>query len=91
MSERNILVLLNDISKCINKIQQYVKDKSYSEFINDDLLIDGVIRNLEVIGEAVKKIPPTFKRKYSYVEWKKIAGLRDILIHEYFGIDYTLV
>lgn len=55
MSERNILVLLNDISKCINKIQQYVKDKSYSEFINDDLLIDGVIRNLEVIGEAVKK------------------------------------
>lgn len=59
--------------------------------MKDELLVDGVIRNLEVIGEAVKNIPANFRKKYPDVEWKKIAGLRDILIHEYFGMDYELL
>ena len=55
------------------------------------MVIDGVVRNLEVIGEAVKKIPQNVKIKSPKIEWKKIAGLRDILIHEYFGIDVEIV
>ena len=91
MSERNLLLFLNDILKCIQKIQKYTKGKSYDDFIKDELLVDGIVRNLEVIGEAVKNIPADFRKKYPTVEWKKIAGLRDILIHEYFGIDYELL
>ena len=91
MPERNIILFLNDILKSIQKIQKYTKGKGYGDFIRSDLLVDGVVRNLEVIGEAVKNIPAGFRKKYSFIEWKKIAGLRDILIHEYFGIDYELL
>jgi uncharacterized protein with HEPN domain len=91
MSERNLILFLNDILKCIQKIQKYTKGKKYNDFIQNELLVDGIVRNLEVIGEAVKNIPEDFRKKYPTVEWKKIAGLRDILIHEYFGIDYELL
>lgn len=91
MSERTLEVFLQDVLKSIKKIQRYIQGKSYNEFIKDDLLIDGVIRNLEVIGEAIKNIPVSLRKMYPSVKWKKIAGLRDILIHEYFGIDYELL
>jgi len=91
MSERNLEVFLRDISKSTQKIQKYTKGKSYDAFMDNELLVDGVIRNLEVIGEAVKNIPMSFRKKYPSIEWRKIAGLRDILIHEYFGIDYELL
>lgn len=91
MSERNLIVFINDILRSIQKIQRYTEGKTYEDFIGNELLRDGVIRNLEVIGEAVKNIPVNFRKKYPSVEWKKIDGLRDILIHEYFGIDYELL
>ncbi len=91
MSKRKIELFLKDILKSIEKIQRYMENKSYQEFVNDELLIDGVIRNLEIIGEAVKNIPAGFRKRYPFVEWKKIAGLRDILIHAYFGIDCELL
>jgi len=91
MSERNLILFLNDILKSIQKIQKYTKGKTYDDFIQNDLLVDGVVRNLEVIGEAVKNIPASFRKKYPSIEWRKIAGLRDILIHEYFGIDYEIL
>jgi uncharacterized protein with HEPN domain len=91
MPERNLLLFLNDILKSIIKIKKYTEKIEYDEFIKNDLLIDGVIRNLEVIGEAVKNIPASFRKKYPSIEWKKIAGLRDILIHEYFGIDHEIL
>lgn len=91
MSKRNPEVFLRDILKSIQKIQKYITVKTYEEFIENELLVDGVIRNLEVIGEAVKNIPMSLKQKYPSVKWKKVAGLRDILIHEYFGIDYELL
>ena len=73
------------------KIEKYTKDISYKEFIQNTLLIDGVTRNLGIIGEAVKNIPAEIKRKYPNVEWKKIAGLRDIIIHEYSGINLEII
>jgi uncharacterized protein with HEPN domain len=91
MYERDLILFLNDILKSTQKIQKYVEGKAFDDFKKDELLIDGIVRNLEVIGEAVKNIPASFRKKYPSVEWKKIAGLRDILIHEYFGIDYELL
>ena len=84
-------IYLNDIIDSIEKIRTYTRGISYEEFIKNSLIADGVMRNLEIIGEAVKKLPPGMKRKYSGIEWKKIAGLRDILIHEYSGIDMKIV
>jgi len=60
-------------------------------FRRPELIQDGVVRNLEIIGEAVKNIPEDVKKNYTYVEWRKIAGLRDILIHAYFGIDLEVI
>lgn len=91
MPERNLRLFLKDMLISAQKIQKYTRGKSYKEFTKDDLLVDGVIRNLEVIGEAVKNIPLNFRRRYANVEWKKIAGLRDLLIHAYFGIDYEVL
>lgn len=63
----------------------------FQDFLTNDILKDAVIHNLEIIGEAVKHIAPEFRKQCPSIEWKKIAGLRDILIHKYFGIDYDIV
>jgi len=75
----------------IEKIQKYTNQLSFEEFSNNDMIIDAVIRNFEIIGEAVKKIPDEIKKQYPDIEWKESAGFRDILIHDYFGIDLELV
>ncbi len=84
-------VYLEDILVSIERIETYTRDFSYEEFAKNYLIIDAVVRNLEIIGEAVKKLPVELKDKYSEVEWKKVAGLRDILIHEYSGVDLRIV
>lgn len=84
-------VYFSDILDSCNKIQRYTQNISFGEFSKDTMVSDAVIRNLEIIGEAVKKIPAEIKRQYPTVEWKKIAGLRDILIHAYAGIDHNIV
>ena len=91
MSRRDYTIFLKDILTSADKILRYVKDKSYEGFTGDEVLIDAVIRNLEIIGEAVKNIPAKVRRRYSGVEWKKIAGLRDILIHKYSAVDYEIL
>jgi uncharacterized protein with HEPN domain len=61
------------------------------DFFADSKTFDAVIRNLQIIGEAAKKIPPDIRRQYKTVEWKKLAGLRDIVIHDYFGINEDII
>ncbi|MDI6839498.1 MAG: DUF86 domain-containing protein [bacterium] len=91
MSKRNYKFFIKDIKECTDKILMYVGNKSFENFSKDQLLIDAIVRNLEIIGEAVKHVPNKLKQENPHIEWHKIAGLRDILIHEYFGIDYEVL
>jgi uncharacterized protein with HEPN domain len=84
---RDIRLYLDDILDCIVKIEQYTQAVNEQQFLADTQLQDAVLRRLEVIGEAVKNIPQAFRDSYPQIPWKNIAGLRDVLIHEYFGVN----
>ena len=88
---RDSNVTLDDILSATERILGYVAGMSESEFVADLRTQDAVIRNLEVIGEAVKKLPDSHRSAAPEVDWRKIAGLRDILIHAYFNVDVRLV
>jgi uncharacterized protein with HEPN domain len=88
---RDYRIYLEDILDATRKVRTYTNDLSKTAFLQDDKTFDAVVRNLEIIGEAAKNIPDTVRANAPGVEWKKISGLRDILIHEYFGIDGEIV
>jgi uncharacterized protein with HEPN domain len=88
---RDFRVLLDDILEACRSIQSYTSDLSFPAFSADKKTVDAVVRNLEIIGEAIKKLPEEIRDRNPDVPWKKIAGLRDILIHEYFGIDLEII
>ena len=79
-------VYLISILEAIESIQEYTKGGK-EEFIKTKIIIDAVIRNLEIIGEASKKISHDIKKEYSEMPWRQMAGLRDVLIHDYLGVD----
>ena len=84
-------ILIADVLERINTIEEYAHGMDSADFENDRKTQDAVIRNLEVIGEIVKRIPDDFRSDYPQVPWKKIAGMRDKLIHDYLGIDIQAV
>ena len=89
--QRDYKTYFEDILMASDKIDRYTKGLDFDGFKEDELKVDGVVRNLEIIGEAVKKIPPKIREKYPDVEWNKIAGVRDILIHAYFSVDLDIL
>jgi uncharacterized protein with HEPN domain len=91
MSKRPINLLLNDIRQSIDRIEQYIKNLSFDAFSDDQKSVDAVVRNLEIMGEAARRLPDEFKEKYSEIEWYKVVGLRHRIVHEYFGIDLEII
>ena len=84
-------VYIHHIIDAILAIEQFTKSISPEEFAQNDLIQSGVIRKIEIIGEAVKNVSGEFKERYSKIPWKHIAGMRDKLIHQYFGVDVDRV
>ncbi len=91
MSKRGDKEILMDILEAINRIKIYTNGMDYETFLLDIKTQDAVIRNIEIIGEAVKLLSPKIKEKYNNIPWKDIAGIRDKLIHFYFGINLDIV
>jgi len=75
----------------MDKIQAFTADLDFDQFVQDDKTYMAVVRAIEVIGEAAKNVPATVRKQYPEVPWKKMAGMRDKLIHAYFGTDATIV
>ncbi|MBI2558946.1 DUF86 domain-containing protein [Candidatus Woesearchaeota archaeon] len=91
MSKRGDPELVSDIMEAIVRIEHYTKDVSYGEFLSDTKTQDAIIRNIEVIGEAVKNISGDFKKGHKSIGWKNIAGMGDKLVHQYFGMNLEIV
>lgn len=89
--KKDPIIYIEHISVCISRIKEYTKGIDEDAFLNNNLIQDAVIRNFEIIGEATKKLNDDFRAKYSEIEWKKIAGMRDKLIHDYIGVDLWAV
>lgn len=82
---------IRDIQDAINDIEDFVKAYNLDKFLKDKKTINAVVRSFEIIGEAVKKIPAEIRRKNKSIPWKEMAGMRNILIHEYFGINIKVI
>jgi len=89
--KRNYRLFIEDIIVSMSRIEQYLSDKSYQDFSSNQMVIDAVVCNLEIIGEAAKNIPETIRNAYPEIPWKRMIGLRNISIHAYFGIDHEIL
>lgn len=85
--KRDYRLYIDDIIAAMEKIRTYSKEMSFEDFSADEKVVDATIRNFEVIGEAVKHLPSKLKKRYPNIPWKTMAGMRDKLIHEYFGVN----
>ena len=85
------LILVRHILDAIAKIEGYTKEFNQSDFEENFLVQDAVIRNIILIGEAAKNVPYDFKKKFTHIEWKQIVGMRNKVVHEYFVIDVETV
>ncbi len=88
---RDYRLYLDDILEAIKQIRSYVEGQDEKSFANDRKTQDAVARNLEIIGEAAKSLPDSFKETTCKIDWRKITGMRNILVHEYFGINLPIV
>ena len=89
--KKNLEIFLANILESIDEIESYTQDATEKDFLQSHIMQDAVMRRLEIIGEAVRNIPMSFRNQHENIPWKKIAGIRDILIHEYFSVDIGLV
>ncbi|MFM7448828.1 MAG: DUF86 domain-containing protein [Leptolyngbyaceae cyanobacterium] len=88
---RNLMLYLDGILSSIDKIQRYTAGLTWEIFVANELIFDAAARNLQIIGEAVKNIPTEMRDRYPQIEWRKIAGLRNILAHTYFAVEDEII
>jgi uncharacterized protein with HEPN domain len=88
---RDWRLYLDDMREACERIVRYLGDLDKAAFVADEKTYDAVLRNLEVLGEACKQIPPEVRSNHPDVEWRKVAGLRDIIAHAYFGVDHEIL
>jgi len=91
MKNKEPLFFLQDMQNSVTKIFKYTENISYEEFVSNDMVKDAVERNFEIIGEAVKNLSEDFRNGHPNIPFKQIAGMRDKLIHDYFGVDYEII
>lgn len=91
MSKRDWKILFEDIIDSINKIEEYSRNLTFEDFAQNSLVIDAVVRNLEIIGEASNNIPQEIQNKFKDIPWKKIKGIRNRIVHEYFSVDISII
>jgi len=91
MSNRETELLITDIIESSDKIFQYTAGMTFEKFMDDDKTLDAVIRNFEIIGEAANRLPDEFKDLHSDIDWFKIRGFRNRIVHHYFGVDYEIL
>lgn len=88
--KKDIKIFIRHILESIELIENYLENKSKEDFFSSTMLQDSVIRRIEIIGEAVKNLTNSFKKDHPDIPWNEIGGMRDILIHQYFGVDLNL-
>ncbi|HEY5220866.1 MAG TPA: DUF86 domain-containing protein [Candidatus Paceibacterota bacterium] len=91
MSERGAKLYLADIENALAKIEQYTSGLSFEQFAANQLVIDAVVRNFEIVGEAVRNIPSEVTATHPDIPWEKMIGMRNKVIHEYFGVDEEIL
>lgn len=91
MSERDSVLYLDDIREATDKILDYTQNVSRKEFESNPMRIDAVIRNLGIIGEAARHLSEEEKRRFRDVPWREIIGMRNVVIHEYFGVNKDIL
>jgi len=89
--KREFILYLEDMVQSMERIEEYLGDLDFKKFKMTYIVVDAVIRNFEIIGEASTKIPTNIQEKYPEIPWRKMYGLRNLITHEYFGIDYEMI
>lgn len=91
MPKRDPDLLIEDMLSAIRKIERYTSGMDRKVFYDDEKTIDAVVRNLEILGEATRQLPEDFTVRYPNVPWRRIAGLRNRIVHDYFGLDLEII
>jgi uncharacterized protein with HEPN domain len=91
MSKRDPRLFMTDVLDAIEKIERYTAGLTFDQFEANEMVLDAVVRNLEIIGEATRYIPTTLRERYTQIEWSRVVGFRNIVIRAYFAVDVEIV
>lgn len=91
MSEKNWKILFEDILESINRIEEYTKNTDFDSFFKNRMMTDAVVRNIEIVGEASKRVPEEIKTRLTDIPWPQLSGIRNRIVHDYMGIDLKII